>query len=456
MMMRRRQSRRGQVLVLFAVMLPILLGFVALSVDVVYAFVVKAALVTALDSAALAGSRAIANGPDAVAVVVDRAFHANLPDGHLIQGAASYTPNPPVVILEADGTRSISLVAEARSPTFFLNVFGYSGWPVKAYAKAGRRDVNVMLVLDRSGSLVAADAWDDLQAAASFFVQQFSDTYDKVGLVSFGTNGRVEYAPQTSFKTPLVNLINNMQAREGNFTNSALGIYLAYNELRSLNDPTRENVIVYFTDGLSTALPGNFDVRVSSPPPSPLTCRDPEVEGVFYTGRYGGSVYGIFTLQPTAPLGTWPDPDREILSPGLCNQSSGGSNGIKLLNPARFRDRWIPSIGPATTVMVTGINPVDLGNINNGNNLINMAENMLVNVAEIARQDPLRIRVMAIGLSDPADPASIDEDVLRRVSNVPPYSASGQPVGLYVPASDQTGLQNAFRQVASAISHLIQ
>jgi len=129
---------------------------------------------------------------------------------------------------------------------------------------------------------------------------------------------------------------------------------------------------------------------------------------------------------------------------------------MMLLNPARFRDRWIPSIGPATTVMVTGINPVDLGNINNGNNLINMAENMLVNVAEIARQDPLRIRVMAIGLSDPADPASIDEDVLRRVSNVPPYSASGQPVGLYVPASDQTGLQNAFRQVASAISHLIQ
>jgi Flp pilus assembly protein TadG len=221
--MRRQQFRRGQVLVLFVVMLPLLLGFVALAVDVVYALMVKAALVTAVDSSVLAGSRAIVNGSAAVADAVDRTFHANLPDGQLVVGQPSYAPNPPVITTESDGSRSISLVGSAQSPTFFLGLFGYRNWNVKAYAKAGRRDVNIMLVLDRSGSLVDAGAWGDVQAGAKFFVQQFDDVHDKVGLVSFGTNSLVDYSPQTSFKTPLVNLINNMQARHGNDTNSPPG-----------------------------------------------------------------------------------------------------------------------------------------------------------------------------------------------------------------------------------------
>jgi Flp pilus assembly protein TadG len=447
-MMRCQQSRRGQVLVLFAVMLPLLLAFVALAVDVVYAFMVKAALVTAVDSAALAGSRAIVNGSAAVAAAVDRTFHANLPDGYLIKGQPSYAPNPPVITTGADGSRSISLTGTARSPTFFLGVFGYSGWDVKAYAKAGRRDINILLILDRSGSLVDAGAWDDVQAAASFFVQQFDDTHDRVGLVSFGTNSRVDYSPQTSFKTPVVNLINNMEARHGNDTNSPMGMYLAYDALRTLNDASAENVIVLFTDGRSDAIPGQFDVRTTGANPK---CTSTPKDGVYMTGNSGGPVYGIFTIQPTFSPGTWPTPDYSLIG-GCTGLNSSGSNGPQLLTGG-FRDSWIPPIGPPVSVLrtATGGSAVDLNNTTNGVNLINMCQNMLLNLAQAARQDPLRIRILTIGLGD-----EIQESVLEGVANVPPYTMNGQPVGQYVHAPDHTQLLDAFRQVASNISHLVQ
>jgi Flp pilus assembly protein TadG len=446
-MMRRQQSRRGQVLVLFALMLPLLLAFVALAVDVVYAFMVKAALVTAVDSSALAGSRAIVNGPAAVAAAVDRTFHANLPDGYLIKGQPSYAPNPPVIVSEADGSRSIALTGTTTSPTFFLGVFGYHGWAVKAFAKAGRRDLNVMLVLDRSGSLVTSGSWSDVQAGASFFVQQFDNTHDKVGLVSFGTNGRVDYSPQTSFQTPLLSLISNMQARTGNYTSSPLGLYLAYNALRTLGDGSAENVIVYFTDGLSTALPGLFDVRTTGSPKCPSTPQ----EGVFYTGRYGGTgnVFGLFGLQPSFSPGTWPEPDYTIIG-GCTGLNHNTSNDYKVLTGG-FHDTWIPSIGPATPISVYGIDTVNLNSINDGQNLINMSENMLLNVAQTTRQDPLQIRILTIGLG-----AEVKQSVLQRVANAPPYAVSGQAIGQYVYAPDHTELLDAFRQVASSISHLIQ
>jgi hypothetical protein len=80
---------------------------------------------------------------------------------------------------------------------------------------------------------------------------------------------------------------------------------------------------------------------------------------------------------------------------------------------------------------------------------------MLLNVAQSARLDTLKIRIMVIGLggtsTDPVDTAT-----LQRVANVAPYTVSGQRVGLYVYAPTSTQLMSAFRQVASSVSHLVQ
>jgi Flp pilus assembly protein TadG len=416
---------------------------VALSIDVVYAFMVKAALVTAVDAAALAGARAIPYGQQAVTDAVHRTFDANLPANRLVVGQPTYAPNPPVITVES-GTRSISLTGTARSPTFFLRLFGYTnGWEVKAIAKGGRRDINVMLVLDRSTSLV--DHFDDVQNASTFFVNQFDDTRDNVGLVSFGTNSRVERTPQTGFKAPLGTMIHNMRVISTTYTNLALGLYLGYNELRTLNGTLAQNVIVFFTDGLPTTMPGQFDVEVSTTH-SPRCASTPQ-DGVFIAS---GGVTGIWRLQPTAPLGSWTSPEHTIIS-DCTGLQSNGSNGTNLLTGG-FRNIWTPPFGPSTPISVySAVNPsVTLNGITESN-ITAIGGNLFVNVAEKARLDPLKIRILVIGLGN-----GVNTNVLKRVANVSPYTVSGQEVGLYVYAPDSTGLMNAFRQVASSIAHLMQ
>jgi Flp pilus assembly protein TadG len=61
----RTARRRGVTVVLFAVMLVVVLAFVALSIDLGYVCTVKGDLQTAADAGALAGSGVLPDGADA-------------------------------------------------------------------------------------------------------------------------------------------------------------------------------------------------------------------------------------------------------------------------------------------------------------------------------------------------------------------------------------------------------
>jgi Flp pilus assembly protein TadG len=443
--MNRKQSCRGQMLVMFALMMPIFVAFAGLAVDVSYAFMLKSALVTATDSAALAGSRAIPSlNTDSLAVsrAVDRTFKANLQANILPTGVPTYTA--PTVTIEGNGSRSISIVGTAQSPTYFLRLFGINSFTVRAYAKGVRRDVNVMLVLDRSGSLIPA--WSAVRDGAVFFVDQFDDARDKLGLVTFGTSGNIEYVPQTGFQTPVRNMINGMPApNASNHTNSSLGLYLGYQALKNMAANNSENVIVYFTDGVATAFPGQFDVNTSGKPHCDSTPKD----GIFSSQNNGASVLGLFRRDQPLPR-TWPSPDY-VAFPD-CYNSSGSNNGNHYgqdLLSGGFRATWQPPAGPA--IPLTGINPVNLNNPHQGRNIVDIGENMLINVAAAARSDALNMRIFVIALGGSEPP---NEDVLKRVANVEPYTVSGQPVGLEIFAPTQSQLMEAFREVASSISRL--
>ena len=53
---------------------------------------------------------------------------------------------------------------------------------VRANSVAAVPPVDLILVIDQSGSLGTVGAWDDLQAAASEFIQYFDDDIDQLGL----------------------------------------------------------------------------------------------------------------------------------------------------------------------------------------------------------------------------------------------------------------------------------
>ncbi len=452
--MRKRHARRGQVIVMIAIMMFFLFGLAGLSVDMIYAYAVKARLVTAVDAAALAAARALSQGTNPISTqqivnqVVDKYFAVNFPQG-LLLSTRSY--DAPVITSNSNSTRTVQISARAVVPTFFLRAAGYSTLPVAAMATSMRRDVNIVLVLDRSGSLmlVSPPAWDDVQAAAKFFIDQFDDQRDRLGVVSFGTGARIDLAPSTNFKTRAKNLIDMMACYSGNRTNSPYGMWTGYQALAALPASGALNVVVLFTDGQPTAYTNNFPVRTSGS----VYCSVTPKTGVYMTDQDGGigSIWGLFqTLAPPAPTG---NPDRTIVTacPGL---NSSGSNVTSLVTS--LPNEWRPN-GTATTPVFsfTGPKAVSTTALDSGDNVQNIGYNLTLRVAEHIRTT-LSTRIFSIGLGGYMYPA--DDVLLEAVANDPTSTSYNptQPAGLYVYAPDQTELQGAFQRVSSEISRLIQ
>ena len=132
---------------------------------------------TSVDAAALAAARALSEGETqaeqqaAVNLMVQQLFDANFPDDFMMAGSRNY--DTPTIIDNGDGTRTVLVAATVTVPTYFLRFAGYNDLPISASATALRRDVNLMLVLDRSGSMKNSPgsnpgptAFQDLQFAS--------------------------------------------------------------------------------------------------------------------------------------------------------------------------------------------------------------------------------------------------------------------------------------------------
>ena len=177
-----------------------------------------------MDAAVLRATRSIGRGASEaeqqaeVERVVSLLFDANFPDGHL--GTKNITPGTPVLSPGArPGTREVAYSATVDVPTVFYRWFGGGDITISASSTALRRDVNMMLVLDRSGSMFRAlganpgpRAINDLKFAAELFVEKFDNSRDRLGLVSYGTTSNLDYAPATNFKTSMVGHIRNILA----------------------------------------------------------------------------------------------------------------------------------------------------------------------------------------------------------------------------------------------------
>jgi uncharacterized protein YegL len=111
--------------------------------------------------------------------------------------------------------------------------------------------LDVMLVLDRSGSMAEGDAISAMRAAAGGFVELLRPSNDRVGLVSFNDTATVLGALSTDFAN-VRTAIDGLSAEGG--TNIASGLELAYATLNTDNrSPAARPVIVLLTDGQNRA-----------------------------------------------------------------------------------------------------------------------------------------------------------------------------------------------------------
>jgi Flp pilus assembly protein TadG len=453
----------GVTVILTVAFMGVLIPVAGLAIDASLVYAVKARLQAAVDAAALAGARSLNRGMD-LASQSDNAratatnfFNANFPYGHFSTSGRSLSLS---VAEGAYRTRTVTATAYVNAPVYFMRILGFSRTRLMATGTASRRDVNMVLVLDRSSSM--SGAMVAMRAAARGFVEKFAEGRDNVGLVVFGGSALVAYPhPSTSgpdpyFKSaaPTIDTLIGQTVNGGN-TGTAQALWLAYQELVKRNEQGALNLIVFFTDGLPNGLVAEFNdpdaaknlLKTTS------TCSYRRVANrsmLGFLSQYSnfaatGTTVGVKKLDGSTV---------SSVSEGPIQANSDGC--AYRSNEANMRQDVLkmPSsdyYGNATTGYVS----VDLTRVDSprqiGNASLNAADSA---VARIRQDSSLNVVIYSIGYEGGSEKP--DEDWLKRISNDPSSSSfdDNKQAGMYVKAATTSDLDAAFARVASEILRL--
>lgn len=132
---RRRKHGRGQVLVLTAAALLVLIGFVALATEVGLLWTERRRMQTATDAAAVAAASALRNGNSITSAADNLAALDGFTAG--ARGVTVTVNNPPSSGIYAGNSDYVEVIIDQPEPTFFLRALGYSSVSVRTRAVSG-------------------------------------------------------------------------------------------------------------------------------------------------------------------------------------------------------------------------------------------------------------------------------------------------------------------------------
>jgi Flp pilus assembly protein TadG len=440
-----RNASRGQVLIVMALALVALIGLAGIAIDSGRAYGVRAKLSAAVDAAALGAGRALASGnDDGERLANARAagaefYYANFPADYF--GASLAAPAIDAVH-NAQGYWQVSATGSASMPVLFMPVVGFGG-PVQVASSsyALRRDVDVVLVLDTSGSLGNPPGTLDAlkNAAINNFVDRFAagPGGDRVALVSFASGSPlppdvpIDTTASRGFVRATVVAAIGALTVSGS-TAQAEGMRRALDQLNSVPVALRSSlrVIVFFSDGAPNGVPATFT-------------RTPGGQQV--TGDLYSETAGPDTSRATR---VWDNQRRDT--------QLGTYNDIATLPATGLGGIALAGARPLTGTPIA----------NTRCNVNKAARNMVENVASAARTQGMLI--MSVGLGAALQSLEINfcgygasengEHILKRLANaadsdtlMPPP----QPQGLYCYAGDASQLPACFDRIASAILRLV-
>lgn len=173
-------AETGAMSTFMAVLLPVLLGLLGLGVDSGMLYLAHNRLQAAVDAAALAGSLQLPYDPQSSTGLVKNAVTQYLSENYKDAVLDGVTP----------GTeeRSVTVKAHAKVNTIFMGALGISSSTVRAEASAGYNKLEVVFVIDNSGSMKGT-AIQQVNSASSQLVDLIMPagmtTSVKVGLVPF-------------------------------------------------------------------------------------------------------------------------------------------------------------------------------------------------------------------------------------------------------------------------------
>src|ERR1039457_471193 len=186
------KSDRGQTIVIFALILPILILFAGLAIDVGLLYVTKAKLTTSVDAACLTGMKNLTLGQTTAGQLATNMFQANF---------GANPPTPGVTFpTDTSGNQQVKVTATANVHTLFMQYLSqWASVPVSATAVATRGKLVMSVVLDRSGSMcggtetcgtgvIGDNGGEALKYAVRQFISNFSNTLDEFAIVPFSVH----------------------------------------------------------------------------------------------------------------------------------------------------------------------------------------------------------------------------------------------------------------------------
>ena len=467
----------------------IMLPLVGLAVDGSICYLVQAKLSAAVDAATLAAARSLSVGMDlpsqtaSATATATAFFNADFPSGYW---GTSNLSSSIAVAQTAFKTRTVTMTASASVPLTFLRLLGQTAATVGAQGQASRRDVVMILVIDRSGSMQSAGVCATMVSAAQNFVGYFSNGRDEIGLVTFADGPNLTYAPTLDFASNVPSLTTTLGTIQcAGDTGTAAALNMAYAQLQAVNLPGALNLIVFFTDGHPNGVSANFLVKTQVDTRYQVsnytrTTSDPASSCSSSAAKTG--VIAQWTGEPAPSQGytgglmattTSADNTTSIqLAPSVDNKCAMYSSPSNLNVQINMREdiAYIPAqdlYNNATTgyqsyasgdLYPSGNPYVGQIRVDTPTAVVTASVNTADNQATTIRNDHNLVPVIyAIGLGGTSS-EPIDATFMERISNDPrsPIYNASLPAGEYFYSPTATDLGGVFQQVASEILRLSQ
>lgn len=445
------KKQAGQIVLTVALSAIALVAAVGLAIDSGMGYLVKAKLNSAVDSASLAAARAVTQGSteDAQRASARQSakefFDINYPANYLMSTPVLNT----VGVTFDKGKVTIDVSARASLPVSLMGVLGFKTLDVSASAQTIRKDLDMVLVMDTSGSLV--NNAKAVKAAGTSFLNKFNSTVDRVGLLHFASGVKVDLpikpVNRGFDRATAADAIDGYDFTGG--TNSAEGIWNGRNQLKSIDEVNRSSlrVIVFFSDGAPTVLSsyffsattGNCKVAASIYTPPDYTTSGDLFNGLYkmeYTASTKLSTAGYCDSDDVASLPAWYNAHN---TPAQATNAALGEFPIVTSSPRNVTKDMTPRKTAWT-------------------NVHRAARNVPEAIAAKARQEGIYVFTLGMGasLTQAEGPDNEKgEDLLRCLANTVDAPARcrkpAEPVGLYCYAATESDLSPCFTRLASAI-----
>ena len=281
---RGRRREGGVILLLGCVCMPVVMGMLALSIDLSVMYSVKARLQMACDGAAIAALRSLSLGQTVSAQaasatsVAGNWFKANF--SGTFMGTYGTTDPPTVTVVQDPATfiTRVTVTASTNVPSYFMKFWNVGASLIPATSEASRRNVVITMVLDRSGSMNTGSYSGQtpcqvMVTAAKQFTGMFQPNRDYIGLVTFAETAYIAQSPTQNFQNVLgyknaagnaVGSLDSITCSGG--TNTSTGISIGWNENYKIQLPGALNVVVLMTDGQPTAGTYKFVTTTANDP----------------------------------------------------------------------------------------------------------------------------------------------------------------------------------------------